>query len=216
MLNLVFPVAKYSFSSLYSRCVWTKSTAGVSNILLYSHLCPSSPPLCPSISLLNMSDVLDCSQTRQGEQVKKGGQSPWRKHSCWNLMPSTAAMPDTRCASHFVRSPELLPPDPVWKPFTHACGFAPSTCIKVRSATLRGSSKSDRCTALHQHKDRQEGGLRNEFERGFSVPVTWLECGAPRTNGSVIRSGADRGFPVFRRTATQGFTRGHSPHWILG
>lgn len=36
-----------------------------------------------------------------------------------------------------------------------------------------------------------EGGFKDESGREFGVPVTWLECRAPHSNGCVIRSGAD-------------------------
>lgn len=46
-------------------------------------------------------------------------------------------------------------------------------------------------TKAKDELDRKEGGFRNESGREFGVPVTWLECRAPHSNGRVIRSVAD-------------------------
>lgn len=214
--------------------------------LLYLRLCPSGPPpvICLSIALFNVSDGLDWSPTSAASRMiwprwtgREGGRVLGESTAVRNLMPSTAVMPDTRCASHFVRSLAelrasvcryLFPSSQAlatWPDLEtmHACAFAQSVCIKVSSTTLRDrvdrdSLKINSCLLKDNRKgrvrDRKEGGFRNESGREFGVPVTWLECRAPNSNGCVIRSVADT--EDFLPAAILQLYYTHSPHLTLG
>lgn len=124
-----------------------------------------------------------------------------------NLMPGTAVMPDTRCASQFVRSlaeprvavcTYLIPSSwalDTWPSMEAKCAFA--RCIELWSS-LKGRQFEDLKVGKKKTKgrgvlqtERKEGAFRSESGREFGVPVTWLECRSSHPNGCVIRSGAD-------------------------
>lgn len=139
-----------------------------------------------------------------------------------NPTPSTAVMPDARCASHFVRSVAepracvcryLFPSSPALATgpgfkATHACAFASSRDRQHWQADglkiNRGLWKDRRKGRV---RDRKEGGFRYESGRELCVPVTWLECRALRSCDKIRNRHRHRGFPACHHTAAYRFTR---------
>ena len=75
----------------------------------------------------------------------------------------------------------------------HACLCI--CAVRVHQGVISKIWKIYRCSWKDKGKgwdgDGKEGGFRNESGRDFGVPVTWLECRAPHSNGCVIRSGTE-------------------------